>query len=455
MTPDHADCPAAPARGTVPSPSPGPEAGWGSPLLNRFLRRDARLRQLDQRHPWLLDSAVVLAITAFSLPDLLTGGAPAPFGESDARDHLPTALPYILSAALIAPLWWRRRAPTAVFFVIMAVSLIQAGVGIWLPAGVSALVALYTLALHGSLRVLGWAVGLAVAQLLVTVLFLMPVERWLLGTFFLLGTLTAATTLGLMLRIRRMYMSALEDRARRLEIERDQRVRLTAAAERSRVAREMHDIVGHNLSVMVTLADGAAALAARNNERSAEALRILGDTGRQAMGELRRVLGALREDPTTVDRRLSPQPGIADLDALLARVRAAGLPVTYRISGDPGPLGSGVELTVYRIVQEALTNTLKHAGPQSPAEVTLAIAEDGVRVRVIDSGTSPDAPARPTTEPSEDDPGHGLVGIRQRAALYGGAVTIGPRADRPGWVVDVLLNASTSAPPSTPGGLRT
>ena len=115
----------------------------------------------------------------------------------------------------------------------------------------------------------------------------------------------AAVALGLTLRIRRMYLATLEDRATRLEVERDQRVRLTAAAERSRVAREMHDIVGHNLSVMVGLADGAATLAAHHNEQSAEALRILGDTGRQAMGELRRVLGVLREEP---GRRTAAQP---------------------------------------------------------------------------------------------------------------------------------------------------
>ncbi|WP_371583500.1 sensor histidine kinase [Streptomyces sp. NBC_01314] len=445
MSPHRASPAAETAPGTALPPSPGFDAAW-HPVLGRMLHGQHRRQLLDRRHPWLLDTAVVLVVALLSLPDLLThGGDGGPFGETAYRTDLPAAVPFVLAAALITPLWWRRRAPAVTYFVIAVVSLVQWSLDVWQQAGVSMLVALYSLALHGSLRALGWAVAVTVGELALAVWLLGQVEHPLLGLFFLLGTAMASVTLGLTLRIRRMYLVTLEDRATRLEVERDQRVRLTAAAERARVAREMHDIVGHNLSVMVGLADGAATLAAHNNEESAEALRLLGDTGRQAMGELRRVLGVLREGQDD-ERLLGPQPGIRDLDPLLARVRAAGLPVTYRTVGDLGALGSGVQLTVYRIVQEALTNTLKHAGTGSAAEVGVSAEAATVRVRVADTGAATGSPGRAGPGPGTDGPGHGLVGVRQRAAMYGGTVTIGPRDTGHGWIVDVLLDVPPGPP---------
>ncbi|MGI5427105.1 sensor histidine kinase [Streptomyces sp. CA-179760] len=400
-------------------------------------RRDRQ--RLDRRHPWLLDTAVVLFVALISVPDLLSDDSHGPLGEAVRRGQVPSGVLSLFAAALVVPLWWRRRAPAVTFFVIAGVSLAQWSFGVWQQAGVSTLVALYSLALHGSLRALGWAAAVTVVETTVAVCVLVDVGNPLRGLFFLLGTATAAMAVGLTLRIRRMYLAALEDRARRLEVERDQRVRLTAAAERSRVAREMHDIVGHNLSVMVSVADGAATLASHRGEQSAQALRILGDTGRQAMSELRRVLGVLREDQED-ERPLGPQPGIRDLDALLARVRAAGVPVTYRTVGDLDGLGGGVQLTVYRVVQESLTNTLKHAGTGTSAEVTLAVEAGEVRVRVADAGAPPGAPPRAKAATGDDGPGHGLVGIRQRAAMYGGTVIIGPRDSGHGWLVDVVLD---------------
>ncbi|MER7789581.1 histidine kinase [Streptomyces sp. NPDC097640] len=427
-----------PRRAALPPPS-GFDAAWAHPVLGRMWRGRQDRQRLDRRHPWLLDTAVVLFVVGVTLPDLLWGSGISPFGDTDSRGQLPSGVPFAFAAALILPLWWRRRAPAVTFFVIALVSLAQWAVGIWLPAGISALIALYTLARHGSLRLLGWAGALAAANVVLAVWVLVPAKHPLLGVFFLLGTVTAAVAVGLTLRIRQMYLAALEDRARRLEIEQEQRVKLTAAAERSRVAREMHDIVGHNLSVMVSVADGAATLAANRNEQSTEALRILGDTGRQAMAELRRVLGVLREYQED-ERMLSPQPGIRDLDSLLARVRAAGVPVTYRTVGDLDALGDGVQLTVYRIVQESLTNTLKHAGTDASAEVTLAAEAGEVRIRVADTGAPPGTLLRVKSAAQHNDPGHGLVGIRQRAAMYGGTVIIGPRDTGHGWLVDVVLD---------------
>lgn len=435
--------PPAPAAdkgpGTALPPSLGLDAAWAHPLLGRLLRGQSSQQRLDRRHPWLLDTVVVLAVAVASLPDLLLGsGDDGPFGDAGSRGDVPTGVLFGFAVALVLPLWWRRRAPVLTFLLISLVAVAQWSLGIWQQAGISLLVALYSLALHGSLRALGWAAALTLVEL-VTAVCVLPIEHPLPGLFFLMGTATAAVAIGLTLRIRRMYLAALEDRAARLEIERDQRVQLTAAAERSRVAREMHDIVGHNLSVMVGLADGAATLATNRNEESADALRIIGDTGRQAMGELRRVLGVLREEQQDI-RLLSPQPGIRDLDALLARVRAAGLTVTYRTMGDLDGLGSGVQLTVYRIIQEALTNTLKHAATGSAAEVTVAADTRELRIRVADTGASPGSGGRPHRTTGSGEPGHGLVGIRQRAAMYNGSVTIGPRGTGGGWIVDVVLD---------------
>jgi len=396
----------------------------------------------------LLDTTVVLCVAAISLPDLLSGGSHAAFGEPDSREQLPAAVAYVLFAAFLVPLWWRRRAPATAFFATASAAFASAGLGIELTVGFCALlIALYSVARYGSLRLLGWATALAAGANAATALTLARSSDRLSSLLFLLGMVTTAAATGLTLRVRRMYMTALEDRAARLEVERDQRAQLTAAAERARIAHEMHDIVGHSLSVMITLADGAAALATRNQEQSAHSLRMLGDTGRNALDELRRVLGVLRADRESAGEPLRPQPGIADLDALLAQVRAAGLAVTYRTAGHLATLSGGLQLTVYRIVQEALTNTLKHAGTAATAEVTLTADADTLRVRVTDTGTPPNAPApaiQPRTETEE--PGHGLVGIRQRAALYGGAVTIGPRDGRPGWIVDVQLDATIEPP---------
>jgi signal transduction histidine kinase len=429
------------AKATAPGPAqpaPGPDAARTQSVLSRFEHHQRRIGAFDRRRPWVLDTLLVLFVIGISVRDLREGGGRSPFGISDAREQLPTFVPHLLAVATIVPLWFRRKAPVVVFFVIAAIVFAQWSLNLWQPAGVCVLIALYTLASRGPLRALWWALALAVVEVTLAVWVLSDATSPVQGMFFLLGTVTAATALGLTVRTRRMYVASLEDRAHRLEVERDQRERLTAAAERTRVAREMHDILGHNLSVMVSLADGAATLAANRNESSTEALRILADTGRQAMGELRRVLGVLREEERD-PRSLSPQPGIGDLDALLARVRAAGLPVAYRTSGDLDGLGDGMQLAVYRIVQEALTNTLKHAGPGATAEVALANEAGRVQVRIADTGTT-------DTARSPEGPGHGIVGIRQRAALYGGDVHIGPRENGPGWIVDAELEA-----PAQPG----
>jgi signal transduction histidine kinase len=411
-------------------------SGMG-PLVARLSRGGQRLRQADRTHPWVLDTAVVvLVFLMFCLPDLLHGVADDGDGPRRFRlafTRLPVAGTLALQAGLVLPLLWRRRRPAAAFGAIAAVFVLQWSLGAALRADVALFVALYSLALHGRLRQLPWACAVTTgAMALVAVRASAAVSVWD-ALFFLLSTATAALALGLMVRIRRAQLAGLRDRAARLEIERDQRSRLATATERTRVAREMHDIVGHNLSVIITLADAGTYATDIAPERGKEALRLIGDTGRQALGELRRVLGVLREtaDGSPGGPELSPQPGIADIDALCVKVRAAGLEVVYRTSGEVDALDSGVQLTVYRIVQEALTNTLKHA--ETDARVHLAVVEsdDRLTIRVQDTG--------PAVARGPHEEGHGLVGMRERAALYGGTVSAGPVAGG-GWSVEAVLD---------------
>jgi len=345
---------------------------------------------------------------------------------------------------LVVPLWWRRRSPAAVYGGCLLVCPVMWSLGLGPAAAAVLLIALFDLALHAAPRAICWALPVTVAGWVLLVVTVIPTDSPVTFLVLSVGTGVGAVALGLTVRISRLYLSALRDRAARLEVERDQRVRLTAAAERSRIAREMHDIVGHNLSVMVNLADGAAVLTTRDPGRTEQALHLIGDTGRQAMDELRRVLGVLRESPEEQDTSRSPQPGVRDLDTLLDRVRAAGLPVAYRTVGPVDALGRGVQLTVFRVVQEALTNTLKHVGPGATADVTVAVEGGRLRVRVTDTGSSSRKPA------PRRDGGHGLVGIRQRAALYDGTATVGPRDDGRGWIVDVLLDPSAQATSGEP-----
>ncbi len=415
-------------------------SGMG-PLVARLGRAGQRLRQADRARPWVLDTTVVLLVLLmFCLPDLLHAGA----GDGDGPRHARLAFtrPSVaamsaLQAGLLLPLLWRRRRPLAAFGAVWAVFVLQWSLDVALRADVALFIALYSLALHGRLRQLPWACGAGAAGMALVAVRVSPAVSVWDALFFLLSTATAALALGLVVRIRRAQLAGLRDRAARLEIERDQRSRLAAATERARVAREMHDIVGHNLSVIITLADAGAYATDTAPERGKEALHLIGDTGRQALGELRRVLGVLREaaDGPPGAPELSPQPGIADIGALCEGVRAAGLDIVYRSAGDVDALDDGVQLTAYRIAQEALTNTLKHAGAGTRARLSIAVEDTRLTIRVQDTG-----PAVRPGPPNEE--GQGLVGMRERAALYGGTVSAGPAGG--GWRVAVCLDLASA-----------
>ncbi|WP_327291868.1 sensor histidine kinase [Streptomyces sp. NBC_01198] len=414
----------------------------GHQLVAWAARTGAWMRQTDRNRPWLLDTAVVSWVfLMFCVPDLVDPDGPR--GIHDMITRLPVVGTLAVQAGLVLPLLWRRRAPTATLAIALAVFLLQWSLGALLRADAALLVALYSLALHGRLRHLPWAcAAMAAALSLVAVRYSSAVSAPD-ALFFLYSAATAAVALGLAVRIRRAQLAGLRERAARLETERDQRSKLAAVAERTRVAREMHDIIGHNLSVIITLADGGAYAVETTPERGREALLLIGDTGRRALGELRRMLGVLREQ--TDAPQLNPQPVIADLDALYTRIRAAGPRVMYHSSGALDTLDPAIQLMVYRIVQEALTNTLKHAGPDTWAHVAISLDDARLRVRVQDTG-GPGGADRFGPQPAE---GHGLGGIKERVALYGGDVVAGPGPGG-GWTVEAVLNL-TRCPESSGG----
>jgi signal transduction histidine kinase len=212
-------------------------------------------------------------------------------------------------------------------------------------------------------------------------------------------------------RSRRAHLAALEQRAADLEREQQQRIALARATERARITRDLHDVVAHGLSVMVVQAQGAAAALDRHPDRAAEALRHVVGIGRDSLAEMRRLLDLVRQDPTD-DAELSPQPGVGSLPELVDRVRATGTPVGFAIDGLPVPLPPGVDLSAYRIAQEALTNTIKHAGPAARAEVRLNYEPDRLELTVTDDGVGHPEPA--------DGVGTGLRGIAERVAMLGG-----------------------------------
>ena len=422
------------------------EAIWGHPPVARLLRACRRLQQADRERPWLLDALlVVVVLLAFGLPDLLQHSAHQP--RTDRVNGLPPVPAVALQLALALPLLWRRRYPVSVFAVVTAVFTAQWAWNVWLHTDVTLFLALYSVVRHGPLRRLPWVGAVTAAALLLPAARVSVVVSPLVALFFLFSAGTAAAALGLAVRIGTAYLGALRERTARLEVERDQRSRLAAAAERTRIAREMHDIIGHNLAVIIGLADGGSYAAELAPRRGKEALQLIAGTSRQALDELRRMLGVLREEQPGGAPQFSPQPGVADLDALCARVRAAGPEVTYRTVGDLEALDRGHQLAVYRIVQEALTNTLKHAGADTRARLTVALDGPQVRIRVEDSGSPHGATARADERGggrAGAGEGQGIAGMRERTALYGGWLST---ARRPGggWVVEAVLDPTASA----------
>ena len=374
------------------------------------------------RHPLVVDLLIVLVLAVVSGADLAVDHRPAP------------ATLWLLVAGSLAPLVLRRRAPLAVFAVAIAgavPALVIASARTRDPGPalvVALLLALYTVADERSRRAAFLCGGVFELWALVALLRWAPHGTYLPAFALMTGTATAAVMTGVNLQTRRAYLAALEDRAARLERDRDQQARLAVAQERARIAREVHDIVSHSLSVMVALADGAAFTTPTSPDRAAGAMHQVAATGRQAIGEMRRMLGALRTDDP--DAEFRPQPGLAQLDDLLAEVRAAGLPSRLSIEGKPHRLPDGAQLAVYRIVQESLTNIRKHAAAPTFANVRLCYLPDSIDLEITNDGR--------LTDTALTHVGHGIAGMRERAAAYGGGVDAGPCTSG-GWRVHAHL----------------
>ncbi|MFI6724955.1 histidine kinase [Streptomyces sp. R-74717] len=382
-------------------------------LTGHIQRLLQRVRAFDLRRPMVWNGLLTTFWVMFAVLDFTSGGWRTVAGDPRA----PEPLVLLVSVAFSAPLLWRRTHPLAVLAFMTPFSLANVWTGAIVQAAYLQEIVVFNIALRLPMRALAWA-GAVVTTPLVVGMLRFP-HGW--DPLFVphLWAFALASLLGIVVRTRKEYTEALVDRAHRLELERDQQARLAAAAERTRIAREMHDIIGHNLSVITGLADGGAYAAAKSPDRAAQALEAIGTTSRQALTELRRLLGVLRDHPAEADR--TPQPTLDDMDTLLTGVRAAGLPVRLHIRGRPPsyPPTAGRQLTVYRVVQEALTNTLKHAGtdPSLTAEVTLTYRATELEALITDTGATGGGP---------DGGGQGITGMRERASLYDGTLEAGP-----------------------------
>ncbi|MEV8128860.1 histidine kinase [Streptomyces sp. NPDC085944] len=420
----------------VDAARPAPEDRVAEPLTEYIQRFTRRVRGFDRRRPLVWDLHLTgfwLTAALIDLSAYLNGGKRYVAHDLD----VPSGLLLALSLGFTVPLLWRRSHPAAVLLIMTPVALLNAWSGAVLQAAMLQLLVVFHIALRLSLRTLSWAALLVLTPVAASAIRYGDQPTWEQQIGAQLMSVAVAALIGITVRTRRNYTDALEDRAHRLETERHQQVRLAAAAERARIAREMHDIIGHNLSVITGLADGGRYAAAKSPDRAVQALDAISTTSRQALGELRRLLDVLRDDAqdgTPTAPELAPQPALTDLDHLLDGVRQAGLPVRKTVKGEP-TLPEGRQLTLYRVIQEALTNTLKHAGPDATADIDLSYGAGGaVTLTVTDTGRAAPPPSPGLTG------GRGLPGMRERTSLYGGTLEAGPRpAPERGWRVHLHL----------------
>jgi signal transduction histidine kinase len=333
----------------------------------------------------------------------------------------------LLSAMMSVSLYWRRRAPFAVLAVCFALGLVQVtaatlghGPGSSAMPGfydLGIIIAIFSAVAYGipATRLVAVAGGVSGATVAALVWASGVRNTWYetLAVCALFAPVLLAWALGTVTRTRRAYLAGLEDRAERLQREREALAQVAVAQERERIARELHDIIAHSVSLMIVASDGAeAAIEQENTGEALKAVAAIGRTGRDALTDLRLLLGILRADRGIAE----PQPGIDQLENLVGSVP---LKVRLRVEGPPRELPQGLALAVFRIVQEALTNAVKHAGPRASADVRLSYSSNAVEVEVSDDGCGPTPPGRN---------GHGLIGMRERVAMFGGTFTAGPRA---------------------------
>lgn len=366
----------------------------------------ARMRavlQAHRRHPFASDATLAGGLAALVLSDVFT-----------SRGYLTGSLAVYVPVALLmtVPLAWRRRAPLAVAAVVMGAFAAQSLILDPTPTPdvelVPALVAMYSVGAHEERRAsyLGAAIGLAAGLV------------WLGADDFLLPTLIfgGAWLAGSLVQKRNLYAEALAQRAKVLEREQEANARIAAAEERVRLARELHDVVGHSLSVVVVQAGAERLALGDDRPETREVLLAIEQTGREALTEMSRLLGLLRSGDEGLS--LAPQPSLRHIDDLVGTVREAGLPVDLLVEGERHDVPPSIDASAYRIVQEALTNVVRHAGP-ARASVIVRYAPDAVELEVVDDG-------RGAVNGSGD--GYGLAGMRERVELHGGSLETGARS---------------------------
>ncbi|MFE9845865.1 sensor histidine kinase [Streptomyces goshikiensis] len=385
-----------------------------------------RIRRADPR--WRDLGLALLVQVATTIPFVV---------PRDPHDSPATWPAYALTTLGNVPLVWRRRAPVAAIFGMVAAgsayTLALDGPGQPLPY--APLIGVYTMALLCPLRV-RIAMGVTLSGLvLASVALNTGTARELLFALFVFA---AAYALGRLQHTRQAYTAAVEARA--AELERANRIEAeqAAARERARIAREMHDVLSHAVSIMIVQAEAGPVAVRRAPERAEAAFDAIAETGRDAMAQLRTMLGVLRADGAARAAPRGPQPGVEELAGLLERVRGSGLEVSYERTGAVRGLPAALEATVHRVVQEALTNVVKHAGA-SRVSVRLEYGARELTVTVTDDGRGPESGGRGS---GAAPGGHGLIGIRERAAAHGGAAVAGPGPGGIGFVVRVVLVTS-------------
>ncbi|MCX4540995.1 histidine kinase [Streptomyces sp. NBC_01565] len=378
-----------------------------------------RIRRADPR--WRDLGLTLLVQVATTIPFVV---------PRDPLDSPATWPAYLLTTLGNVPLVWRRRAPVAAIFGMVAAGSVYtlALDGPGQPLPYAPLIGVYTMALLCPARV-RVAMGVTLTGLiLASVAFNTGTARELLFALFVFA---AAYALGRLQHTRQAYTAAIEARA--AELERANRIEAeqAAARERARIAREMHDILSHAVSIMIVQAEAGPVAVRRAPERAEAAFDAIAETGRDAMAQLRTMLGVLRTDGAAPASPRGPQPGVEELTGLLERVRGSGLTVSYDRTGAVRALPAALEATVHRVVQEALTNVVKHAGA-SEVTVRLEYGERALAVSVVDDGRGPGGSSG----------GHGLIGIRERAAAHGGTAECGPGPGGAGFAVRVVLVTS-------------
>ncbi len=380
-----------------------------------------RVRRVD---PFLWDVVVAVAVLAVSIGGAILGRpAPDGAGRTVAVSGPPGVEVYLLLVLGCAPLVFRRRRPDLVLALVGAASAVLAFRAGGSDLAVALVVASFTAAGHSDRAEFQRRI-LPVALMAAVVTFSLgyPRTNWvevLISTTFAVGLPMIFGRVGF-------------NRRRRIAIDRERAAHDAVTAERARIARELHDVVAHAISVMVVQAGAARSVVDRDAAAAKAAIARVEETGRAGMTEMRRLIGILKAQDASAE--LTPAPGLGALDALLGTIRNAGVPVETVTRGEPRAMSPSVDLTAYRIVQEALTNVVKHAGSAS-AVVELRWSDEALELRVADDGRGP-MPAAAATPGAPV--GHGLIGMRERLAVFGGSLETGPRAGG-GFVVRARL----------------